>query len=110
MSVPLIERWIDWYCPACKLGVRKPYRVPQPGDLTFEMHICPRLGGMSSPMVVAGTRAKVTAREREDYEGGDAGNLTLDENGRPIMSIVTTRDEGEDVMVFAPVVRAGVRG
>ena len=58
---------------------------------------------MSTPMVEAGVKAELIAVEREDYEGGDTKNLQRDDRGRPIMSIITKRDEGQDVVVFAPV-------
>lgn len=51
-------------------------------------------------MVPAGTKAKITAHDREDYVGNEV--VQTDPSGRPIMSITTTRDEGEDCMVFAP--------
>jgi len=63
-------------------------------------HRCPGLAGLSAPMVPAGTRAKVEAVEREDYIGAE--DVQYDGNGRPIMAVVTTRDEGNDVAVYAP--------
>jgi hypothetical protein len=50
--------------------------------------------------VPAGTRCKVEAVEREDYVGGE--DVQYDDDGRPIMAVVTTRDEGNDVAVYAP--------
>jgi len=55
-------------------------------------------------MVPAGTRCKVEAREREDYIGNE--QVQTDINGRPVMSVVTTRDDGQDVAVFAPTATA----
>lgn len=84
-----------WYCPNCRLE-----------DVTTEarphsrFHPCPKLRGLSAPMVPAGTKAKITAHDREDYVGNEV--VQTDPSGRPIMSITTTRDEGEDCMVFAP--------
>jgi hypothetical protein len=51
-------------------------------------------------MVPAGTRAKVVAVEREDYIGSEL--VQTDADGRPVMAIVTTRDEGQDCTVLAP--------
>jgi hypothetical protein len=51
-------------------------------------------------MVPAGTSCKVEAREREDYVAGDM--VQTDGDGRPVMSVVTTRDDGTDVAVLAP--------
>ncbi len=96
MAVPLLlapER--RWECPNCPAT-----------DLTTEaephtrFHACRGLGGLTAPMVPAGTRCKVEAVEREDYIGGDV--VTVDGENRPVMAVVTTRDEGQDVAVFAP--------
>ncbi len=58
-------------------------------------------------MVSAGTRAKVTANEREDYIGTE--QVQTDAEGRPVMSIVTEREDGQDVVVFAPTASARVK-
>ena len=94
----------DWRCPAC--GKTDQTREPRPHS---RFHPCPKLHGLSTPMVAGNTRAKVEAREREDYVGNE--QVTRDDRGRPVMSIVTTRDNGQDVAVFAPTAtsRAEVR-
>jgi hypothetical protein len=52
-------------------------------------------------MVEEGTKVKVTANEREDYIEGE--DVQLSPDGRPVMNIVTEREDGSnDVMVFAP--------
>jgi hypothetical protein len=51
-------------------------------------------------MVPAGTRAKVEAIERGDYTNGDL--VTRDGEGRVVMAVETTRDDGTDRAVFAP--------
>jgi hypothetical protein len=51
-------------------------------------------------MVPAGTSCKVEALEREDYVAGDM--VQTDGDGRPVMSVVTTRDDGTDMAVLAP--------
>jgi hypothetical protein len=52
-------------------------------------------------MIPAGTKAKVTAHDREDYVGNEI--VPTDANGRPIMSITTERPDGSnDTTVFAP--------
>jgi hypothetical protein len=89
-----------WYCPNCHKE-----------DVTHEarphsrFHICPKLRGLTAPMLPAGTKAKVTAHEREDYVGTDKVQLDP-ERKRPVMSVVTTRDTGQDVAVFAPTATA----
>lgn len=88
-----------WRCPACGLEERTP---PRPN----RFHTCPKLRFMTAPMVLAGTDAKVTIVERQDYVGKE--RVMLDpELGRPVMSIVTERADGSnDVMVFAPTATA----
>jgi hypothetical protein len=75
-------------------------------------HTCPKLRYLSAPFVKAGTKAKVEANDRDDYEGPDAGKTRLDASGRPVMNIVRTRDDGTDTWVFAPTATAtlGVAG
>ena len=84
-----------WECPNC-----------QQTDVTHEarphtrFHNCAGLMGLSAPMIPAGTSAKVTLHEREDYIGTEDVAMV---NGRPIMSIITERPDGSnDVAVFAP--------
>jgi len=90
-----------WYCPQCKQE-----------DITHEprphsrFHTCPKLRMLSAPMVPMGTKAKIELREREDYVNGDLVQLDP-ERRRPVMSVVTTRDDGkQDVAVFAPTATA----
>lgn len=86
-----------WVCPN-RCG--QEYRTKQ--FLPNRFHTCPKLRGlMTVPMVLEGTRAKVEANEREDYIGKE--HVQLDpERGRPVMNVKTTRDDGEDIVVFAP--------
>jgi hypothetical protein len=58
-------------------------------------------------MVPAGTKCKVTQRDREDYVGGEL--VQTDGEGKPLMAVVTTRDDGEDCAVYAPCATADVR-
>lgn len=88
-----VER--HWECPNCNSK-----------DITHEaaphtrFHNCRGLKGLSAPMVPEGTKCKVEAQEREDYVGTE--DLTYDGDSRPISSVVTTREDGNDVAVFAP--------
>ena len=91
----------EWYCPNCKTRAQLP--LPKPRQTHF--HTCPRLRGLSAPLIPAGTAAKVEAMDREDYVGKD--KVQIDENGRPVMSVVTTRDNGQDTAVFAPAATGG---
>lgn len=84
-----------WECPNCAFT-----------DVTYEysphsrFHKCRGLKGLTAPMVPAGTKAKVEAKEREDYVGKE--NVTTDGDGQPVMSVVTTRNDGQDCAVYAP--------
>jgi len=68
------------------------------------LHNCSGHGGLLVPMVPDGTRAKVTIVEREDYVGDQLVRL---HEGRPVMAVVVTREEGEDRVVFAPTAVGG---
>lgn len=84
-----------WICPNCDHS-----RVTngQPGVV---IHTCGGLRGLIAPLVPEGTRCKIEAVLREDYVLGDTPQR--DAEGRPIMAIVTTRDDGQDCRVLAPV-------
>jgi hypothetical protein len=88
-----------WGCPNCGAEYRSSRILPN------RFHVCPKLRYLTAPMVPAGTRAKVELREREDYVNGDTVQLDP-ELGRPVMSIVTTRDTGQDCVVLAPAATA----
>lgn len=87
-----------WYCPNCSAT-----------DITKEVkphtrfHACSALAGMTAPFIPLGVGCKVEAVEREDFIGSD--DVQVDGNGRPIMAVVTTRDDGTDRIVFAPTAR-----
>jgi hypothetical protein len=42
----------------------------------------------------------VVLRDREDYVGKE--DVQRDGEGRPVMSAVVTRDDGEDAVMYAP--------
>lgn len=101
MNIPILKPEQRWECPNCDLK-----QVTHESQPHTRMHPCPKFGGFTTPMVPAGSKAKVELKVREDYVGKDI--VTYDENKRPIMAAETTRDEGNDVAVFAPC--AGVNG
>lgn len=96
-DIPILGTVHDWFCPNCGAT-----------DTTFEarphsrFHHCPKLG-IAAPMLPAGTKAKVYSREREDYINND--DVRRNAEGRPIMSVVTEREDGQDAVVFAPLAR-----
>lgn len=92
---PILRAEHRWECPSCDLR-----EVTQTAEAHTRFHACAGLAGLTAPMVPAGTRAEHRAVEREDYVNGD--RVQLDGNGRPIMAVITTRDEGQDCTVYAP--------
>jgi len=93
--IPLLTPEHHWVCPNCEAThVTHETRPHTP------FHACKGLRGLSAPFVAAGTRAKVEAVERGDYVGTE--QVQTDGEGRPVMSVVTTRDDGQDCAVLAP--------
>lgn len=93
---PLIDppEW-RWVCTRCThTWVTREARPHTP------FHPCAGLKGLTAPMTREGERVHVVVREREDYVGDEL--VTRDEDGRPVMSVVVERDDGNDVAVFAP--------
>jgi len=91
-----------WECPNCDAThVTREARPHTP------FHPCRGLRGLSTPFVQAGTKAKVEAVERGDYVGRE--QVQTDGGGRPVMAVVTTRDEGQDCTVYAPAAVASAR-
>jgi hypothetical protein len=83
-----------WECPSCDLQ-----QVTRRADVHTEFHHCRGLAGLWAPMVAAGTRAKLEVNEREDYIGADRPHM---HQGRPVMNVVVTRDDGQDCTIYAP--------
>lgn len=88
--------YVDWYCPECGKTTRT---RPVPN----RWHPCPRLKGISAPMLRKGVSGSIRIVERQDYVGSERVQL-LGEDKRPVMSLVTTRDHGQDAVVYAPMV------
>lgn len=95
MAVHLLATERRWECPNCPAT-----EVTFEGGPHTRFHACAGLAGLTAPMVPAGTRCKVEAVEREDYIGSE--DVQYDGNGRPVMAVVTTRNDGNDVAVLAP--------
>ena len=103
----MLKRAVDlaaerrWSCPNCTTT------DVTTGGQTNRMHTCRGLFGLTVPMVLDGTRCKVSAVERGDWVGKE--QVQLDGRGRPVMSVVTVRDDGQDCMVLAPLAQARLR-
>lgn len=88
----------DWYCPNCDSTART-------FDSKLPHHPCRKTAlGLMVPLVQKGLAAKVEAVERGDFIGSEL--VQTDANGRPVMSVVVTRDDGMDTTVYAPTATA----
>lgn len=74
------------------------------GGGSSTMHRCPTVAGLVIGLVPEGTRAEARPVDREDYVRGE--DVRLDANGRPVMAVVTMRDDGYDTTVYAPTATA----
>lgn len=93
--IPILTPEHRWECPNCAAT-----HVTHEAQPHTPFHACPGLRGLSAPFVAAGIKAKVEAVERGDYVGAE--QVQTDGEGRPVMSVVTTRDDGQDCAVLAP--------
>lgn len=82
-----------WSCPNCTATA-----VTRGEGARF--HPCAGLAGLLAPMVLDGVRCEVRAVLRDDYTGGE--DVRLDGDGRPVMAVTVTRDDGQDRVVYAP--------
>jgi hypothetical protein len=85
-----------WRCPECKQT-----DVTNDDGTGIRYHVCPKMRGLSVPYVLEGVSAKLVLNERQDYINGDMVRLDP-ERRRPVMNITTVRDDGQDLVVFAP--------
>src|SRR5262245_21446127 len=84
-----------WSCPNCTAT-----HVTHESEPHTPFHPCAGLRGLTAPFVPEGTSCKVDATERGDWVGQEL--VATDSEGRPVMSVVTTRDDGQDCVVLAP--------
>ena len=92
-----------WVCPNCTLVY-----VTHDAEVHTPFHPCRGLNGLMSPFVPDKTNCKIEVVEREDYVGNEI--VTKDGAGRPIMAVVTTRDDGEDRAIMAPTAQGDIHG
>ena len=95
----ILSREVFWECPNCEVKDRTTEANPH-----TRFHSCRGLFGLTTPLVQQGTKCKVTANEREDYINGE--DVQLDGRGRPVMNVITEREDGTDCTVYAPSVSA----
>jgi hypothetical protein len=91
--------YAEWCCPSCGLTERTAPNVPN------RWHVCPKLKGISIQLVRSGISASVVVNERLDYIGKETVQL-LGADRRPVMNVTTVRDDGQDVVVYAPTANA----
>lgn len=103
MTIPVLTAEHRYWCPNC--DVTHVAVGARPTEIPF--HPCRGLVGLSAPLIPVGTKAKVEAKVREDYINGEM--VHTDGEGRPVMSIETTRDDGTDLAVLAPCAVADFR-
>jgi hypothetical protein len=93
----------EWYCPNCGKEDQTHETGPH-----VRYHTCPKLRYLSAPMLRKGKAGKIEVKEWDDYVGDE--RPTMDpERGRPISSIITTRDNGQDCIAFAALATANAR-
>ena len=99
--IPILQTEQHWVCPNCTVT-----------DLTYNkeqrFHNCRGLKSLTAPMVLEGVKCKVEAVERGDYAVND-DLVRLDGEGRAVMAVETTRDEGNDIIAFADCASIDVR-
>jgi hypothetical protein len=98
MPVLLLQPIQNWYCPSCHLTDQTLGKV-HPN----RMHPCPKMHGLTTPMLLEGVKGKHVQNDPEGYVGDEL--VQHDDRGRPVMNIVTVRDEGQDCTVYAPTAR-----
>lgn len=62
------------------------------------------MAGLMVPLVQDGTRAKLETVERGDWVGREL--VQTDTEGRVVMAVVSTREDGQDCTVYAPTAQA----
>ena len=99
-----MKPYFEWRCPECGQTARTP---PTPAK-SQTMHPCPKLRGLSAPMVREDQSAQIVLHEREDYVGDTDVQLDPELN-RPVMSMETKYADGHtDLRVYAPRARVKI--
>lgn len=94
----LLTPSVEWGCAHCPARAR----TSQAGH-HVRFHTCRGGGAMAglwAPMARVGVRCEIRAVEREDYIGRE--DVQTNAHGRPVMSVITTRDDGQDCAAYAP--------
>jgi hypothetical protein len=95
--IPVLDPVTEWHCPNCGLTDQTRGIVPN------RFHTCPKLHGLTAPLLRAGVKAKVELEDRGDYVGSDL--VRQGDDGHVAMGVRTTRDDGTDFAVYAGTAR-----
>jgi hypothetical protein len=101
LNPAILRPEVRWECPNCPVT-----DVTHTAEPHTRFHTCAGLRGLNAPMVRVGVIARVRTVEREDYVGSQM--VQTDGNGRPVMAIVTDREDGQDCAILAPCVSSTV--
>jgi len=82
-----------WSCPLCPT-------TAVTHDQALPLHVCAGMRGLTAPLSPDGVRCKVEPLLREDYVGREL--VQTDGEGRAVMAVRRTRDDGEDLTILAP--------
>ena len=93
----------NWQCNSCGMQHVEPARA----EVITPMHACGGMAGAWVPFVPANSTARLRVEERQDYIGKDTP--FVDAKGRPIMSVYTMREDGEDCHILAPTVNMTIQ-
>lgn len=95
MTAVILQAEHRWECPNCAAT-----HVSHEARPHTPFHHCRGLALMWVPYIPAGTRAKVSRVEREDYVGREEPHY--DANGRPVMSVTVETATGVDAVAYVP--------
>jgi len=97
-----LQRETRWWCQFCNLTDVTTIAEPHSRSTPAVPTVSPCRSSRKA------SAAKWKSTNGDDYVGDEL--VTVDGHGRPVMNVVTTRDDGNDLAVFAPCARADLRG
>lgn len=91
-----------WECVSCGYE-----HVSDEAGVIMPTHPCSTVGGLSVPLVEAGTKGKIVVQPWADYQKNEI--TQNDQDGRPISSTTVVTDDREHVAILAPTAHASLR-
>lgn len=98
----LLQPEHHWVCPNCTTK-----RITHEARPHTPMHNCKGMKGLSVPFVAEGTKCKRVLRRPDDFVKNELVQYDK-EDGLPVMSVETWREDGQDCTVYAPAARAEI--